>query len=95
MRSSVAYVGMRGPQPGYGHGGPSVVGVVRDGRRTTLELEDDRMIEGGFEWGYESAFLRDTVARLTAEFELPGERIASWVNDRLLRASVQPAETES
>ena len=108
MRSSVTYVGLRGPQPDHGHGGSSVVGVIRDGRRSNLELRDERLIDAGFEWGYDgagprrlaqailndflgfdvdlivaSAFLRDVVAHLPSEFELAGERVASWVNDRL------------
>jgi hypothetical protein len=115
MGSSTTYVGLRGPQPDYGHGGPSLVGVIRNGDRRNLELNDDRMIDGGFEWGYEgagprrlaqailndflgfevdlivaSAFLRDVVARLPAEFELTGERVAAWVNDRLVLSCVVP-----
>ena len=30
-----------------------------------------------------SAFLRDVVARLPAEFELDGQEVVSWVNGRL------------
>jgi hypothetical protein len=114
------YVGLRGPQPDYGHGGPSVVGVIRNGQRSNLELRDDRVIDVGFERGYEgagprrvaqailndflgfdvelvvaSAFLRDVVARLPAEFELSGEQIAAWVNDRLVPSSVETSEAES
>jgi hypothetical protein len=120
MRSSVTYVGLRGPQPDHGHGGPSVVGVVREGQRSNLELNDDRLIDAEFEWGYEgagprrlaqailndfldfdvdlivaTAFLRDVVARLPAEFELAGERVASWVNDRLLLSCVEASEAET
>jgi Family of unknown function (DUF6166) len=50
--NAITYVGLRGPQPGYGHGGPNVVGVIRDGRRTTLTLDDERFLSGDFEWGY-------------------------------------------
>lgn len=113
MRSPVVYIGLRGAQPGHGHGGPSVVGVHRDGERTNLELHDARVVEGGFEWGYEGAgprrlaqailndflvfevdqiaantFLRDVVSKLPGEFELTGEEIASWINDRLVMSSV-------
>jgi len=120
MRVSVTYVGLRGPQPAYRHGGPSVVGVIRNGERSTLELNDDRLIDAGFEWGYEgagprrlaqaiindflgfdvelavaSAFLRDVVARLPSEFELTGDRIASWVNDRLLLSCVDTSRAEA
>jgi hypothetical protein len=120
MRSSVTYVGLRGPQPDHGHGGPSVVGVLREGQRSNLELNDDRLIDAEFEWGYAgagprrlaqailddflgfdvdlivaSAFMRDVVARLGAEFELTGERLASWINDRLLLSCVDASEAET
>jgi hypothetical protein len=49
------YVGLRGAQPGYGHGGPVVVGVCRDGERRSLTHDDPRLIEAEFEWGYEGA----------------------------------------
>jgi hypothetical protein len=42
-----------------------------------------------------SAFMRDVVARLGAEFELTGERIASWINDRLLLSCVEASEAET
>lgn len=54
MSSGVAYVGIRGPQPGYGHGGPRVVGVIRDGEKRTLTLADERYLrQENFEWGYD------------------------------------------
>lgn len=56
MSFNVAYVGIRGPQPGYGHGGPRVVGVIRDGEKRTLALADERYLhQESFEWGYEGA----------------------------------------
>ena len=42
-----------------------------------------------------NAFLRDVVAQLPAEFELGGERIASWVNDRLFLSCVETSDTEA
>ena len=52
----VAYVGIRGPQPDYGHGGPRVVGVVRDGEKRALTLGDGRYLhQENFEWGYDGA----------------------------------------
>jgi hypothetical protein len=52
----VAYVGIRGPQPDYGHGGPRIVGVIRNGEKRTLTLADDRYLhQESFEWGYEGA----------------------------------------
>ena len=56
MPSGVAYVGIRGPQPDYGHGGPRVVGVIRNGEKRTLTLADDRYLrQENFEWGYDGA----------------------------------------
>ena len=56
MSPRVAYVGIRGPQPGYGHGGPRVVGVIRNGEKRTLTLADERYLhQESFEWGYDGA----------------------------------------
>ena len=56
MPGAVAYVGIRGPQPDYGHGGPRVVGVIRGGEKQTLTLADERYLhQQSFEWGYEGA----------------------------------------
>jgi hypothetical protein len=68
MRSSVTYVGLRGPQPNYGHGGPIVVGVIRDGDRNNLELNDDRLINAGFEWGYQGAAPRRLAQAILNDF---------------------------
>ncbi len=56
MAPPVAYVGIRGPQPDYGHGGPRVVGVIRNGEKRTLTLADERYLrQESFEWGYDGA----------------------------------------
>jgi Family of unknown function (DUF6166) len=56
VRGTVAYVGIRGPQPHYGHGGPRIVGVIRNGEKRTLTLSDERYLrQESFEWGYEGA----------------------------------------
>jgi Family of unknown function (DUF6166) len=56
MVSTLAYVGIRGPQPDYGHGGPRVVGVIRNGMKRTLTLADERYLrQESFEWGYDGA----------------------------------------
>jgi hypothetical protein len=55
MFADVCYIGLRGRQPDYGHGGPSVVGVHRNGQRANLVLRDDRLVEAEFEWGYDGA----------------------------------------
>jgi hypothetical protein len=113
MRSRVVYIGLRGQQPAHGHGGPSVVGVHRDGQRSNLVLGNPNVVGGEFEWGYEgagprrlaqailedflgihvdpvvaNAFLRDVVAGLPPEFELTGEQVASWIEERLVRSCV-------
>jgi Family of unknown function (DUF6166) len=56
VSAPVAYVGIRGPQPDYGHGGPRVVGVIRNGEKRTLTLADERYLhQESFEWGYDGA----------------------------------------
>src|SRR5581483_11341741 len=63
VHDSVTYVGMRGPQPSWGHGGALVVGVRRNGEEgSALTLDDDRFLRPdewgdypGFEWGYEGS----------------------------------------
>jgi hypothetical protein len=56
VSSSVTYVGIRGHQPAYGHGGPRVVGVIRDGEKRTLTLADERYLrQESFEWGYDGS----------------------------------------
>jgi hypothetical protein len=109
VRSDVVYIGLRGPQPDHGHGGPNVVGVHRGGQRSNLLVRAARTADAEFEWGYEGAgprrlaqailddflgfdvepiaasvFMTDIVARLPAEFELTGDQLVSWVNDRLV-----------
>jgi hypothetical protein len=114
---TVVYIGLRGPQPSHGHGGPRVVGVHRDGVRSNLVLRNPHVVSGEFEWGYEgagprrlaqailddflgfpvdpvvaSAFLRDVVAGLPGEFELTGQEVASWIDERLVRGCVPRAQ---
>ena len=56
MPASIAYIGIRGQQPAYGHGGPRVVGVVRNGEKHALTLADERYLrQESFEWGYDGA----------------------------------------
>jgi hypothetical protein len=46
------YEGFRGPGPGYGHGGPRVVGVREGEQKRTLSPVEPYP---DFEWGYEGA----------------------------------------
>jgi hypothetical protein len=64
----VIYTGLRARQPDYGHGGPLVVGVCRDGEQRTLELDDDRLIDAEFEWGYEGAGPRRLAVAILDDF---------------------------
>jgi len=64
----VTYTGLRAQQPDYGHGGPLVVGVCRDGERRNLELDDDRVIDGEFEWGYEGSGPRRLALAILNDF---------------------------
>jgi len=50
--ADVVYEGLRGPQPGYGHGGPLVAGVREEGRRRGLTPPAP---DAEFEWGYDGA----------------------------------------
>jgi hypothetical protein len=51
-RADAVYEGFRGPQPGYGHGGPRVVGVREgDAKRTLAPVEP----YPEFEWGYQGS----------------------------------------
>lgn len=52
----VIYIGLRGPQLPFGHGGPTVVGVRdKDGDRTLRKHPESRVLVDEFEWGYEGA----------------------------------------
>jgi Family of unknown function (DUF6166) len=55
VADDVRYSGLRGVQPGHGHGGAKVVGVARGNARSTLALCDDRFLQTDFEWGYVGA----------------------------------------
>lgn len=50
------YVGLRGPQLPFGHGGATIVGV-REGasHRTLVKHPDAQTLPEEFEWGYEGA----------------------------------------
>ena len=64
----VTYSGLRARQPEYGHGGPIVVGVSRNGERRNLELDDDRVVDGEFEWGYEGSGPRRLALAILNDF---------------------------
>ena len=54
-RSDTVFVGLRGPQLPFGHGGPTVVGVrASDGAPTLRRHPDARVLVDDFEWGYEA-----------------------------------------
>jgi len=52
-RTNAVYEGLRGPTPGYGHGGPLVAGVREGGTRRALV--PPAMPGVAFEWGYDGA----------------------------------------
>ena len=55
-RYDAVYVGLRGRQLAFGHGGPTVVGVREDrGQRTLRKHPDARTLPDEFEWGYVGA----------------------------------------
>ena len=51
-RADALYEGFRGPGPGYGHGGPRVVGVREGEQKRTLSPVEPYP---DFEWGYQGA----------------------------------------
>jgi Family of unknown function (DUF6166) len=57
-----------GLEPDHGHGGPNVVGVIRDGQRSNLELRDERLVDAGFEWGYHGAGPRRLAQAILNDF---------------------------
>jgi hypothetical protein len=79
----VTYTGLRAPQPEYGHGGPLVVGVSRNGERSNLELDDDRLIDAEFEWGYEGAGPRRLAVAILNDFL--GRNVELTVSNDFLR----------
>ncbi len=107
-RDDAVYVGLRGRQLPFGHGGATVVGVRgHNGQRTLHKHPDARTLPDEFEWGYvgagpgvlaeailadrlgsnpdvgvSRAFMRDVVARLESEFELPGSDVDDWLSHR-------------
>jgi len=64
----VTYTGLRAQQPDHGHGGPLVVGVSRGGERRNLELNDNRLVEAEFEWGYEGSGPRRLAQAILNDF---------------------------
>jgi hypothetical protein len=79
----VTYTGLRAPQPEYGHGGPLVVGVTRNDERRNLELDDDRLIDAEFEWGYEGAGPRRLAVAILNDFL--GRNVELAVSNDFLR----------
>ena len=55
-RADAVYIGLRGSQLPFGHGGPTIVGV-REGsdHRTLRKHPDARTLPDEFEWGYRGA----------------------------------------
>jgi hypothetical protein len=92
MAFKVTYIGLRGPQPEYGHGGPLVVGVCREGHRSNLTLKDDRLIDAEFEWGYEGAGPRRLAQAILNDFL--GLNVDLLVSNAFLRDVVARLPTE-
>jgi hypothetical protein len=90
----VTYSGLRAQQPDYGHGGPIVVGVTRNGERRNLDLDDDRLIDADFEWGYEGAGPRRLAVAILNDFL--GRKVELAVSNHFLRDVVAhlPSEFE-
>lgn len=53
-RDDAVYIGLRGPQPAFGHGGPTLIGVREGtGHRTLAKHPEAQTLPDEFEWGYE------------------------------------------
>lgn len=88
----VTYTGLRAVQPEYGHGGPLVVGVSRNGERRNLKLDDDRLIDAEFEWGYEGAGPRRLAVAILNDFL--GRNVELTVSNDFLRDVVAHLRNE-
>jgi hypothetical protein len=90
----VTYTGLRAQQPEYGHGGPIVVGVSRGAERRNLELDDDRLTDAEFEWGYEGAGPRRLAVAILNDFL--GRKVDLVLSSAFLRDVVAnlPSEFE-
>jgi hypothetical protein len=52
-RRDAVYIGLRGPQLPFGHGGSTVVGVREGAQHRTLRKDPDaRVLVDEFDWGY-------------------------------------------
>jgi hypothetical protein len=69
-------------------------GVCRNGRRRNLELNDDRLIEADFEWGYEGAGPRRLAQAILNDFL--GDKVDMLLSNGFLREVVAhlPSEFE-
>jgi hypothetical protein len=92
MLSMVTYVGLRAAQPGHGHGGPVVVGVVRGDQRCSLVLQDDRHLDADFEWGYEGAGPRRLAQAILNDFT--GRNVEFAIANAFLRDVVAQLPNE-
>jgi hypothetical protein len=88
----VTYAGLRAVQPEHGHGGPLVVGVSRNGQRSNLVLDDDRILDGEFEWGYEGAGPRRLAQAVLNDFF--GRKVDLIMTNAFLRDVVAQLPSE-
>ena len=90
----VTYTGLRARQPDTGHGGPLIVGVTRGGEQRNLELDDDRVIDAEFEWGYEGSGPRRLALAILNDFL--GRKVELALSNAFLRDVVAhlPGEFE-
>jgi hypothetical protein len=80
-RADVVYEGLRGPQPGYGHGGPLVAGVREEGRRRPLTPPAP---DADFEWGYDGAgpaYLAEAILRDRLGYTPPNDTCRAFARD--------------
>jgi len=80
-RADAVYEGLRGPTPGYGHGGPLVAGVREGGSRRRLTPPTP---DADFEWGYDGAgpaYLAEAILQDRLGYTPPNDTCRAFARD--------------
>ena len=80
-RVDAVYEGLRGPTPGYGHGGPLVAGVREGDTRRALTPSTP---DAEFEWGYDGAgpaYLAEAILHDRLGYTPPGATCRAFARE--------------